>query len=248
MDHCSSSSGSDNQQGGPSSTVSPENRSEPTASDAIPLDLKRKLRVRQTVTPLATRRHARTRHRRSCTVPHLPSAHRRERNQPSYTPPDGLILIASGQRLPGVETDDRIPPLASASHVEASTPAADDWEERRRERSTRPHCQANASVGVDRSDAPGHRLQRACVRRPRRRPLAKTSSRAVIRVGFARLLGFVRQSSQGLDLPARPRCSLQAKGAARVSSTCGGGCRSSPRPVCQRWWRSPWSSPSSRSW
>ena len=30
-------------------------------------------------------------------------------------------------------------------------------------------------------------------------------------------------------------------------SSIAGGCRASPRPACERWWRSPWSSPSSRS-
>jgi hypothetical protein len=44
----------------------------------------------------------------------------------------------------------------------------DDWEERRRERSTRLHCQANASVSVDQSDA--------CDYRPKRKSAADAES------------------------------------------------------------------------
>jgi hypothetical protein len=45
--------------------------------------------------------------------------------------------------------------------LDRETPASDDRKEHRRERSTRLHCQANASVSVDHSDAPDHRPQRA---------------------------------------------------------------------------------------
>ena len=79
---------------------------------------------------------------------------------PMFHPDPGTVPLASPCSIGDQEhraTALRLDAIVWADTCEA--PALDDLEERRCERSTRLHCQANASVSVDQIDAP--------VRRPR---------------------------------------------------------------------------------
>jgi hypothetical protein len=106
--------------------------------------------------------------------------------------------------------------------LDRETTALDDWEERRRERSRRLHCRANASVSVDQSDALDHRPKRA---RRQRSPRARYFTNA----GVVYLAHFGVAASMTASVPRhRRRAFLTAAKVLRL----GGGARFENSPRC----------------